>query len=187
MFDPSNLSKDYFGLEIGAKLVYDYTEYYVNEEPESSYYVQTVVSTLPENPNVFNVQSNHPEFPEKGSSGWYYLKEADNYYYYDFWRDRSSEKDDVKFDNPYTRLYMINPIYEGFNHYSWGIAKRKEKINVPAGTFEAWYFEYHEVNEHNHTWFVPYLGVVKSEIYVIRDGKETPDYAKVLKAYSFPN
>ncbi len=167
-----DLSEDFMGFEENNQWIYNYSF----EEEEESTVTRTVTDITVENgKEIIEVESQHVSEWNGETSEWtsgdIFSKEGNSYKLIGSFYYNNGDKEVNIYDN---ELTLINtPINTGdqvFEMYddTFMTVVREEEVEVPAGTFTAWFFEfdyietesYHEISK---LWFVPYVGIVKSE------------------------
>lgn len=160
-------SSDYYGLEVGAKLVWK-----IDEAPSNLTWLATYEVIDEDPPGEFKTKWSYSdedkikgEFIKKFPDG-FYIKIAD--WYID--EDTNNEEREPDYE-----VLAKNPIQVGFKSDEWGEALRQENVTIPIGTFKAWVFRGNDYDYDNegeedeikylntsYYWFVPHLGIVKS-------------------------
>ena len=181
-------SSDYFGLEVGSTLTYNISGYEAEETP--SEYTDTLIHRiLSDSHSIFKTEDTY--LSDGYKSGEYIEKDADGnkYLYKGYWDNEGEHPSDP----PYETIVSY-PISTGSTSDSWGEAIRQETVTVPAGTFNAWVFHSYDSwsdpysGEHiyeAHTYYVPYLGLIKRQYSHTKNGVEIFSSYVLLNSYSF--
>lgn len=183
------MSHDFFGLEVGATLIYQASVYDSEETPSNYSDILTRKVLSQYSPGIFKTG-------EKVSSdstfiyGDYIEVNADgNYYERGDWEPGY---DPYWYDPPYD-IIVSNPLSIGSKSDWWGEVIRQETVSVSAVTYNAWVFRYYDswTNEsgvrvdEDYTYYVPNLGVVKREALSTLNGKNIFSLTLSLSSYSF--
>jgi len=183
---------DYYGLQIGATLTYDYSEYDSENTPTDSSGTLTYKILGEYSTGIYQTgykYSGESDF----TSGGYIEKNTDgNYYERGDWENSSDYWEESPYD-----VIISNPVSIGSTGEWWGEAIRQETVTVPAGTFKAWVFHYYESGTYTddtgseieyvddeYTYFVPYLFIIKRSGLSTTNGVTTESFTFALTSYS---
>ncbi len=180
-------STDYYGLTVGAKLVYNALETPGNISNNLTYRILSEYR-----PGIFRTS-----WAGSDDTDGEFVKKTEDGYYYECGDWETENEDDWNwYEEEDYQTIIKNPITAGSKSDWWGEALRQETVKVPAGTFKAWVFHsqdpYKDDDEidyidNDYYWFVPNLGLIKviSTTTRVSDSVITESITGVLQSYSF--